>query len=739
VRPARSLLPDELGATTAEHALMLALVALCTLGAWAALGERTAARVRCAADAVAGIATPCTSAAGREADPRRTEPGIDAVSEAIGELPAAVRDALARQGTEIVVTGRSVAEAMPERLASRRARGWPRGTTFADVQAVYLPSGNRVIVARDALGSRFSEALAHEIGHAIDLGRGRSSAGAFRAAVDRTQWTERDDYYTQPGRAGPEEAYAESLALYATDPEALRRDAPALYRYWQAHAGDELGTRSPALLATAGAAPRPFDYDAGLVEDTIGDVADALKEASGYTPMGAAVERGPALVDHATRAAWTQTPLGDTAHATWNGLPPPARTGLVASAGFVAGLAELARPTIGDGLRYAPSPRGLLNFSAMGMGAITHPTDVWASARAMPAAMVTHYEDLGHDLVSGDPYTAFRAAGMLTGEIATLFVPGNRIAGRSTSAARVAASVDARPPPPLRRPPPVEPPQPRVSPPLPDLWQARANLRARYSTLEDARRFWGDDAGAAIWSKLGEHVPGLRRRVVADPTIAPWASHPAFPRAVARARAVPGGLTPDNLSTALGDELGTVTVYRGLPLTDEQVAGVRSGGLRPGAFRNKLPPDADEMFSGMIARRLLSRETTAPGAFPEKASMFSSVTDYPDLAGAVASCYFREDTTTYVLELAVPRNRIVSLGALPGGADGGLLPYPGKWSESAGFDVHDKTGAEVRVSTYGVDHRLESFLFGPVAPEEIRAIRPIGLHDYTWYPRLDPE
>jgi hypothetical protein len=145
---------------------------------------------------------------------------------AIAALPKPALDALRRRGTEFAV-GRTMADAAPG-LVSQRPRGWAAGLTWAQADGVYEADVRRVVVTthRTPVGGgapvpsdRWRSVLYHETGHALDAALdGVSGTAAFRTAhaedardldaADRAGLA----YFLQPGRAGPEETFAELFA-----------------------------------------------------------------------------------------------------------------------------------------------------------------------------------------------------------------------------------------------------------------------------------------------------------------------------------------------------------------------------------------------------------------------------------------------------------------------------------------------------------------------------------------------
>jgi hypothetical protein len=120
-----------------------------------------------------------------------------------------------------------MADAAPG-LVSQRPRGWAAGLTWAQADGVYEADVRRVVVTthRTPVGGgapvpsdRWRSVLYHETGHALDAALdGVSGTAAFRAAhaEDARGLDDADRaglaYFLQPGRAGPEETFAELFA-----------------------------------------------------------------------------------------------------------------------------------------------------------------------------------------------------------------------------------------------------------------------------------------------------------------------------------------------------------------------------------------------------------------------------------------------------------------------------------------------------------------------------------------------
>lgn len=153
---------------------------------------------------------------------------VEKMTAAVQQVPAAIRDTMARAGIEVYVA-RHIYDAMPE-LKGLRARGWG-GAGFAGVGGVFNPRRRAVLTAETVKrGRKFVEesddrrrgTMLHEMGHGWDAALGKASRSPeFRAAYDADAREIRraggnvraqNRYFLQQGDAGPSEAWAEVFA-----------------------------------------------------------------------------------------------------------------------------------------------------------------------------------------------------------------------------------------------------------------------------------------------------------------------------------------------------------------------------------------------------------------------------------------------------------------------------------------------------------------------------------------------
>lgn len=151
------------------------------------------------------------------------------------KIPRAGLEKLVAKKTRVAVCRDSVTEVLTH-LKGVAPRGWPPGMTWDSVPGLYDPTTNQVIIATrggkvpptgDGHGS--ANLVIHETGHAIDEAGGGSDAPEFVAAYDKDK-AALPAYEQQAGKAGREEAYAESMARYYGG--SSDRTGPSLAAYW---------------------------------------------------------------------------------------------------------------------------------------------------------------------------------------------------------------------------------------------------------------------------------------------------------------------------------------------------------------------------------------------------------------------------------------------------------------------------------------------------------------------------
>jgi hypothetical protein len=186
---------------------------------------------------------------------RGTQADVDTVVTELQKLPAILLRRAERSGVQVVACRDSVTDHLKS-LRGQTPRGWPPGTTWDSVPALYDPASMSVVMATHdgARGERLlpepghghgsSNALFHEFGHALDatcaLGLD-SKSPEFRAAYTAelpALRSQNQTYLLQPGDAGPEEAFAEVASRFFGRDATLRSTLPNLNGFFEARARD---------------------------------------------------------------------------------------------------------------------------------------------------------------------------------------------------------------------------------------------------------------------------------------------------------------------------------------------------------------------------------------------------------------------------------------------------------------------------------------------------------------------
>jgi hypothetical protein len=181
--------------------------------------------------------------------------------EIVKTVPLKELEAIKKAGVKVKVTNGGVATYRPS-LNDNLPRG--HVDTWSTVAGVYLPDTKEVVVAThaNADGSRAlpgkdqsssEDVVAHEMAHAYNAtgtdadGKAQllSDQDDFKKAYDADGKTGHlnDPYYHQPdaggndSSGGRDEGFAESNAMYRTDPDGMKKTHPNLYKYWH----DRLG------------------------------------------------------------------------------------------------------------------------------------------------------------------------------------------------------------------------------------------------------------------------------------------------------------------------------------------------------------------------------------------------------------------------------------------------------------------------------------------------------------------
>lgn len=254
---------DVVGAGMVEYIILVGVIALLALGAYRLFGNALRCKILEQGETVSSLdgsnsVSDCGADSGPSGDPTAsaeaqrvhdlanalarlggtaTESDRQAVIRELERLPAEALEALRDHGVHVTVVHDSVVEALPH-LAGVRPRGWPPGSTWDTVPGLYDPATNQVIIATrggavPATGNGHGSVnlVVHETGHALDASVNGHGDPAFVAARNQ-DLPNLSTYQTQPGTAGLEETYAESLALYESNPSASQATQPNLHAYW---------------------------------------------------------------------------------------------------------------------------------------------------------------------------------------------------------------------------------------------------------------------------------------------------------------------------------------------------------------------------------------------------------------------------------------------------------------------------------------------------------------------------
>jgi hypothetical protein len=174
-------------------------------------------------------------------------------------MPLKEMEALQKAGIKVKVTRGAVTSYLTA-LKGVHPRDWPAGASWDKVPGTYwAPTKEIVIATEDGGGGKrklpgsdlasSEDVFEHEAAHALNrTGSGGllSDADDFKSAYgkDGTKGKFAQEYYHQRGpdgkdsSAGRDEAFAESNAMYLSDPERLKRECPHLYEYWRSKLAD---------------------------------------------------------------------------------------------------------------------------------------------------------------------------------------------------------------------------------------------------------------------------------------------------------------------------------------------------------------------------------------------------------------------------------------------------------------------------------------------------------------------
>lgn len=196
-------------------------------------GTPTAGQAPAASPASLALARQLVQAGGTA-----TQADAEIVAQELAKLPENVLASIKKQGIKVVAAKGSVTDYYAD-LKGVRPRGWPPGSGWDNVPG--LARGKTVVIAvrngrvppkGDGHGSH--NLVIHETFHAIDMaGKKNSDDKAFVAAREK-DLEGLSPYLQQQGKAGREEAFAESAAqYYGHDP----LQSPNMGAYWRENEG----------------------------------------------------------------------------------------------------------------------------------------------------------------------------------------------------------------------------------------------------------------------------------------------------------------------------------------------------------------------------------------------------------------------------------------------------------------------------------------------------------------------
>jgi hypothetical protein len=169
--------------------------------------------------------------------------------------------------------------------------------------------------------------------------------------------------------------------------------------------------------------------------------------------------------------------------------------------------------------------------------------------------------------------------------------------------------------------------------------------------------------------------------------------------------------TPTELLKRFSDHLGTTTVYRGLAVTEEDVAKARQVGLLATPFRTYRTlesPMGDSTFEMMVAARLTERNSSQ--------NFLMSVTRFPDIARDISTKYVSDPTRQRIriFSITIPKIDLIELST----DETSPFCWPGTFLGAARgehpFNFNGKNYA------FGAD--VESFIAFKIEPGEITSI-----------------
>jgi hypothetical protein len=164
------------------------------------------------------------------------------VVEKLAKFPPDVLNAIKAKGTKFIACRGAVTDYLTA-LKGVQPRGWPPGATWDDVPGVATP--NEVVVATTGHGTQQGahvpetgeghgcyDLVLHEGGHAYDSAMGQASSKPEFEQARAPDAHKLDAYLSQPGEAGLQETFAETMASYYGGDPKLATDLPSINGYW---------------------------------------------------------------------------------------------------------------------------------------------------------------------------------------------------------------------------------------------------------------------------------------------------------------------------------------------------------------------------------------------------------------------------------------------------------------------------------------------------------------------------